>query len=87
MHGVALNVDCDLTAFSAIVPCGIPDAGVTSLAAEGRLPLHLGSTASPGDSTASPGDSNDPGASERSAAVTEIGMLLGGHLHTRLDWH
>ena len=30
-HGFALNCDCDLSAFANMVPCGLPDAGVTSL--------------------------------------------------------
>ncbi len=34
-HGIALNVEPDLEHFSGIVPCGVPDHGVTSLANEG----------------------------------------------------
>jgi lipoyl(octanoyl) transferase len=34
LHGFALNCDCDLSAYDRIVPCGIRDAGVTSLSAE-----------------------------------------------------
>ena len=55
LHGLAFNVDPDLTLFRAgIVPCGIPDAGVCSLASLGvdatledvrrRLVAHLGDT-------------------------------------------
>jgi lipoyl(octanoyl) transferase len=33
-HGFSLNCDRDLAAYDRIVPCGIRDAGVTSLSAE-----------------------------------------------------
>lgn len=38
-HGFALNVDPDLSYFSHIVPCGLPDITITSMARElGRAP-------------------------------------------------
>ena len=41
MHGFALNCDPDNTSFDRIVPCGIRDAGVTSLSAELGRPVTV----------------------------------------------
>lgn len=43
MHGLALNCSNELSAYDAIVPCGIPDADTTSISAE------LGRTVTPED--------------------------------------
>ncbi|UYQ76347.1 lipoyl(octanoyl) transferase LipB [Glutamicibacter sp. JL.03c] len=43
MHGFALNCSNDLGAYEQIIPCGITDAGVTTISAE------LGRTVTPGD--------------------------------------
>jgi lipoyl(octanoyl) transferase len=42
MHGFAINCDADLDWYSRIVPCGIADAGVTSLSAELGRPVTVG---------------------------------------------
>ncbi|HMB94028.1 MAG TPA: lipoyl(octanoyl) transferase LipB [Rhodothermales bacterium] len=39
MHGFALNLNTDLSFFDHIVPCGINDRGVTSLAQETGAPI------------------------------------------------
>ena len=43
MHGFAINCSNDLTPFTQIVPCGVTDAGVTSISRE------IGRTVSPAD--------------------------------------
>ena len=46
MHGFALNVDPDLSYFDHIVPCGMRDANVTSMAAVLNFPHEVGAVAS-----------------------------------------
>jgi lipoyl(octanoyl) transferase len=41
MHGFAINCDNDLSWFSRIVPCGISDAGVTTLSVELGRPVTV----------------------------------------------
>lgn len=41
MHGLALNVNTDLSMFSLINPCGFTDKGVTSMAVEKGMPLDM----------------------------------------------
>ena len=40
-HGLALNVNTDLRWFDEMIPCGIPDKGVTSLAGELGHPVPM----------------------------------------------
>ena len=44
-HGLALNVNNDLRWFDEMVPCGIPDKAVTSLARELGRPAAMGDVA------------------------------------------
>lgn len=41
MHGLALNVNTDLSGFSLINPCGFVDKGVTSMTVETGRELHM----------------------------------------------
>jgi lipoyl(octanoyl) transferase len=40
-HGFAINCDCDLANFDRFVPCGIRDAGVSSLSIESGRPVTV----------------------------------------------
>ena len=41
MHGFAVNVNCSLDAYDEIIPCGIVDAGVTSISHELKRPITI----------------------------------------------
>jgi lipoate-protein ligase B len=41
MHGFALNVDPDMAHFTGIIPCGIADAGVTSMRLQLGRPVAM----------------------------------------------
>ena len=40
-HGVALNLDCDLSVYDQIIPCGLPEARTTSVARELGEPVGM----------------------------------------------
>lgn len=42
LHGISINVNPNLEHFKTIIPCGIEDKGVTSMAACGCSPVTLG---------------------------------------------
>lgn len=76
-HGFALNVDLDLAGFDAIVPCGLPDVVMTSVARE--LAIGRG-RADPADETANVAEARDADLAARvrdSVARTVRKRLVG----------
>jgi len=69
-HGFALNVTTDLSGFDVIVPCGIPDVVMTSVARE---------TGGPADHP----DGADLGARARSAVIEAFARTFGFDAWTR----
>ena len=75
MHGFALNVATDLQAYDPIVPCGIGDRPVTSLAA------LLGSATLPGKRAGPEGGGVRRSGGARRVARHIVARALGANAH------
>ncbi|MFO0689780.1 MAG: lipoyl(octanoyl) transferase LipB [Myxococcota bacterium] len=72
-HGFALNVDLDLSGFDAIVPCGLPDVVMTSVANE--LAIERGEATAAG---AAPARDSELGVRVREAVACALTRRLVG---------
>jgi lipoyl(octanoyl) transferase len=76
MHGFALNLATDLSAFELIVPCGISQYGVASVGSLTGKPLDVAEVALQSASTLSAGLELDIETVEDRSAVADLATLL-----------
>ena len=92
MHGLALNVDPDMSHFGFIVPCGLAGRGVTSLKAElgsapamvavkAALARSLGSLAAERESAAAAGEES----AKKSRRASLLQRSPGSDVRVRSD--